>query len=270
MDTTYIQALTWERYAREHSMSDMTFVVLGATGGIGSALSRTLAERGAQLIVAARGEDRLHELADSLGAQPWRLDATDSDAVDACVKDAVETHGHIDGIVNCVGSILLKPAHLTSPEDFEETLRLNLVTAFNVVRAGARAMRRGGGSVVLVSSAAARLGLANHEAIAAAKAGVEGLVLASAATYAPVGIRVNAVAPGLVDTPLTSRITGSEAGRRASLAMHPLGRLGEPEDVAAAIAWLLEPTNDWITGQVIGVDGGLGSLKTAPPASARA
>jgi NAD(P)-dependent dehydrogenase (short-subunit alcohol dehydrogenase family) len=114
---------------------------------------------------------------------------------------------------------------------------------------------------VLCSTAAARAGFANHEAIAAAKAGVIGLTLSAAATYAPRNIRVNCVAPGLVDTPLAARITGSPAALQASTAMHALGRIGRPEDVASAMAWLLDPENSWVTGQVIGVDGGLGSLK---------
>jgi NAD(P)-dependent dehydrogenase (short-subunit alcohol dehydrogenase family) len=118
-----------------------------------------------------------------------------------------------------------------------------------------------GGSIVLVSSAAARVGLANHEAIAAAKAGVIGLALSAAATYAPRGIRVNCVAPGLVRTPLTSRITENEAALKGSLAMHALGRIGEASDVASAMEWLLDPAQAWVTGQVIGVDGGLASLR---------
>ena len=118
-----------------------------------------------------------------------------------------------------------------------------------------------GGSVVLVSSAAARLGLANHEAIAAAKAGVIGLTLSAAATYAARGLRVNCVAPGLVRTPLTARITGSPAATQASLGMHALGRLGEPDDVAAAIAYLLSPEAGWVSGEVLGVDGGLATLR---------
>jgi len=116
--------------------------------------------------------------------------------------------------------------------------------------------------VVLVSSAAARIGLANHEAIAAAKAGVAGLVLSAAATYARARIRVNAVAPGLVDTPLARGITSNDLATKASIAMHPLGRLGRPEDVARGILFLLDPVNDWVTGQMLGVDGGLADLKT--------
>lgn len=111
------------------------------------------------------------------------------------------------------------------------------------------------------STMAARLGLVNHEAIAAAKAGVIGLTLSAAATYASKGIRVNAVAPGLVRTPLTARITSNEATLNASTAMHALGRVGEPEDVASAIAWLLDPAQAWVTGQVI-VGGGLAMLRS--------
>ena len=122
-------------------------------------------------------------------------------------------------------------------------------------------MKSGGGSVVLVSSAAARVGLANHEAIAAAKAGIIGLTLSAAATYARQGIRFNAVAPGLVRTPLTKGLVASELAEKASIGMHPLGRLGEPEEVAGAILWLLDPAQSWITGQVLGVDGGLANVK---------
>jgi NAD(P)-dependent dehydrogenase (short-subunit alcohol dehydrogenase family) len=121
--------------------------------------------------------------------------------------------------------------------------------------------RTGGGAVCLCSTAAAHLGLPNHEAIAAAKAGVEGLVRSAAASYAASRIRVNAVAPGLVATPLTARITGNEGNLRASLAMHPLGRIGAPADIASAIAWLIDPANSWVTAQILAVDGGLGSLK---------
>jgi len=181
--------------------------------------------------------------------------------VEAAAARAVEAHGRLDGLANCVGSILLKPAHLTSEEEWDAVVATNLKSAYAAVRAAARAMSAGG-SVVLVSSAAARLGLANHEAIAAAKAGVIGLALSAAASYAPKGIRVNAVAPGLVRTPMTSRITGNEAALKASTALHALGRVGEPEDVASAIAWLLDPAQSRVTGQVIGVDGGLATLRS--------
>ena len=117
-----------------------------------------------------------------------------------------------------------------------------------------------GGSVVFVSSAAARHGFPNHEAIAAAKAGVTGLVLSAAATYASSGIRVNCVAPGLVEAEMSQPLVSNEATLKASQAMHALGRIGNPNDVASAIIWLLDPEQSWVTGQTIGVDGGLGTL----------
>jgi NAD(P)-dependent dehydrogenase (short-subunit alcohol dehydrogenase family) len=157
---------------------------------------------------------------------------------------------------------LLKAAHLTSLEEWNAVITTNLTSAFAVVSSAAKAMRQRGGSIVLVSSAAARIGLANHEAIAAAKAGVSGLTLSAAATYASKGIRVNAVAPGLVRTALTERIGKNAKSAEASQAMHALGRLGEPADVASCITWLLDPANAWVTGQVIGIDGGLASLRS--------
>jgi NAD(P)-dependent dehydrogenase (short-subunit alcohol dehydrogenase family) len=194
------------------------------------------------------------------------LDARDAAAVDAAVARAVERYGGLDGAVNLVGSFLLKPAHLTKPEDFADLVATNLGSAFHLVRAATRVMSADGGAIVLVSSAAARTGLVNHEAIAAAKAGVEGLMRSAAATYAPQRIRVNCVAPGLVRTPLTARLTERPASLAASEAMHPLGRVGEPADVAAAIEWLLTPESAWVTGQVIGVDGGLAALRGRPRA----
>jgi NAD(P)-dependent dehydrogenase (short-subunit alcohol dehydrogenase family) len=189
------------------------------------------------------------------------MDATDTGSVEEKAKEVEAEFGSLDGIANCVGSILLKPAHITRDEEWEEVIRTNLGSAFATVRAAAKTMRKEGGAVVLVSSAAARIGLPNHEAIAAAKAGIIGLTLSAAATYASSGIRVNAVAPGLVRTPLTERITSRSASEKASLSMHALGRLGEPRDIAAAIEWLLQPDQDWITGQVIGIDGGLSSIR---------
>ncbi len=206
-----------------------------------------------------RSEDRLAGLGAELGAPIRAVDAANGDQL----QQALGQFGKLDGIVNCAGSVLLKPAHLTGDAEWAETLKANLTTAFQTVKAGAKAMMQTGGSIVLCSTAAARTGLANHEAIAAAKAGVIGLTLSAAATYAARNIRVNCVAPGLVDTPLTARITSNEAALKASIAMHALGRVGRPEQVASAILWFLDPENDWVTGQVFGVDGGLGTVRAA-------
>lgn len=248
-------------------MTAPVHLILGATGGIGSALARNLAARGARVVLGGRRPEVLEALAQETGAATVHVDATVPADIDGAVDFAVARHGRLDGVANCVGSLLLKPAHLTKPEEFDDVVAVNLRSSFSLVRAATRVMMNNadpaGGSIALVASAAARIGLANHEAIAAAKGGVIGLTLAAAASYAPKGIRVNCVAPGLVRTPLTARITGSAAAEQASTAMHALGKLGEPEDVAGALAWLLDGAqSSWVTGQVIGVDGGLGTVRS--------
>jgi 3-oxoacyl-[acyl-carrier protein] reductase len=239
-----------------------SYVVFGAYGGMGSALCRRLAKRGAHLLLAGRNEQRLASLAAELGAETFCLDASNLRQVESCMKRAVELHGDVNGVANCVGSLLLKPAHLLSEEEWDATVATNLKSAFAVVRGAAITMTQKGGSVVLLSTAPARVGLANHEAISAAKAGLEGLALAASASYASKGIRVNCVAPGMTRTPLTANLLQNEMMAKASAGMHALGRIGEPDDVASAIEWLLDPEQSWVTGQVIGVDGGLSRIRS--------
>jgi NAD(P)-dependent dehydrogenase (short-subunit alcohol dehydrogenase family) len=237
-------------------------LVIGGAGGIGAAVARMIAAGGGSVYLAGRDAAKLAAIGGEIGMPCGTVEASDPDAVDACADAAVAALGGLDGIVNCAGSLILKPAHLTTTAEWQATLAANLSSAFGCVRAAGRLLKAEGGSVVLVSSAAARVGLANHEAIAAAKAGIIGLVLSAAATYAKAKIRFNAVAPGLVRTPLTKGLVASELAEKASIGMHPLGRLGEPEDVARAIHFLLDPAQGWITGQVLGVDGGLADLRS--------
>ena len=242
-------------------MNSPVVLITGGSGGIGSALARRWHARGARLALVGRNQGTLHALADELGALAIAADVTDASQVDAAVARTLEALGGLDGVAHCVGSILLRPAHMTSDADWQHTLTLNLTSAFFLLRAVTK-QYKGAVALAYVSTAAAHVGLPNHEAISAAKAGLEGLVRSAASTYAPRGVRVNAVAPGLVRTPLAARITGSEAALRTSTALHPIGRIGEPDDVARVLELLTDPANAWLTGQVIGVDGGMSTLRT--------
>lgn len=239
------------------------YVVFGAAGGIGSELTRLLSASGGRVLAVGRDEGRLASAswAGAPGVTPLVADACAPGGADAALAAAVEQFGAVSGVANCIGSVLLKAAHQTSDAELATVLQTNLGSAFGVLRASVKAMGKTGGSIVLCSSAVASHGLPNHEAIAAAKGAVAGLALSAAATYAPSGIRVNCVSPGLTRTPMTARITGSEAALKASVEMHALKRIGEAGDVARAIAFLLHPDNAFITGQNLAVDGGLSSLK---------
>lgn len=236
-------------------------LVFGATGAVGRTLVNLLASEGRNVLAAGRAEQSLSEVTGALGVDSFVVDATDSAQVASCFAWAAE-HGRLTGVAHCVGSLLLKPGHLTTDAEWAHTLQTNLTSAFFVLRGAVRSMMKEGGSVVLISSAAATVGLANHEAIAAAKAGIAGLVRSAAATNAPRGIRVNGVAPGLVRSFMSTGLFENPVSVEASRKMHALGRLGEPEDVARAVRWLLLPEESgWVTGQVLGVDGGLATVR---------
>lgn len=238
-----------------------TALITGANGGIGSALSRKLHSAGTRLVLVGRNEEALKNLSSELGAKSLFCDLTHPDEVASCITAAIEELGEIEAVAHCIGSILLKPAHLTSISDWQSVIDTNLNSAFYLLHNLGRPMSKSGGSIAFVTSAAAEKGLSNHEAIASAKAGLAGLTRSAAATYARNQLRLNCVSPGLTDTPLAAPITGNESTRKFSEAMHPLGRLGTPDDIANALFFLLSPDNAWITGQTISVDGGLSSLQ---------
>lgn len=224
------------------------FLIIAGSSTIGQAVVQQLIDRGDTVFTTARNNNKI--------TPDGYLDASDFAAVEEIFCKA----GELDGVVNCSGSLLLKPAHLTTESQYHEVVNASLTTAFATIRAAGKYMKKGG-SVVLISSAAAMAGFANHEAIAAAKAAIIGLVFSAAATYASINLRFNAVAPGLITTSLTADIVQNPVSRKVSESMHALGRLGTPEAVARAILFFLDPANNWITGQVLAIDGGLSHIR---------
>lgn len=224
------------------------YLIVGASSAIGQAVIDILRKQGDDIVTTARSNEKI--------TPNYILDASDFHAVDEVIAQA----GILDGVVNCAGSLLLKSAHLTSFEEFQNTINASLTTSFAIVRSAGKRITHGG-SVVLIASAAALTGLANHEAIAAAKAGIIGLAQSAAATYASSNLRFNVVAPGMVNSSLTDTLMKNPLVAKASIAMHALGRIGEPSDIARAIVFFLNPENSWITGQVLAVDGGLSAVR---------
>ena len=196
-------------------MKQRKYMIFGITGGIGTALGLQLKQQAHHVYGFGRDADRLQRVTSEACDGTQVADMQDWQAVRSSIAKSKEEMDGLDGVAVCIGSLLLKPAHLTSQEEWNDVMHTHVSTAFGILGAAAYAMMRTGGSIVLTASAASRIGMANHEAIAAAKAGVIGLTLSASATYAPKGIRVNAVAPGLVRTPLTERITAGENRARA-------------------------------------------------------
>lgn len=238
------------------------YAIFGAAGGIGSVLTKQLTEKGDTIYLLGRSEEKLRSLSQEISQPYIVVDATDETLVEMAIQKIMEKEKRLDGVVSLVGSLFLKPLHLTTQKEFEEVMKVNTTSAFCILKQALKVMEEG--SIVLCSSAAARIGLADHEAIGAAKAAVIGLMHSAAASYANKNIRINAVAPGLTRTALTEIITRNEMALKTSIFFHPLGRIGEPKEVASAIAWLLSDESSFVTANVIAVDGGLSSIKLKP------
>lgn len=231
-------------------------LIFGATGGVGSALARRLAQDGQTLHLAARDEAALKALAEETGAGFSRFDALDEAGIAGAVRNA---GAELSGLAFCIGSILVKPLARSSAEDMLAAYRLNALAPMIALREAVPALAAASGAAVLFSSVAAGTGFSGHAVIGSAKAAVEGLARSAAAELAP-KVRVNCIAPSLMQTKMAAPLTGNETLAKGIAKLHPMKRLGEAEDAAALAAFLLSPAAGWITGQVIGVDGGRSRL----------
>lgn len=237
-------------------------VIYGGTGGIGGATAKALKARNFGLHLVARDRAKLETAARDLGATMTAGDVADPDLF-ARVAEEAAVAGVLRGLVYAVGTINLKPLPKLTDADFELDFRINALGAAKAVQAASPALRagEGGASVVLFSTVAVAQGFAAHASVAMAKGAVEGLTLALAAELAP-KVRVNAIAPSLTRTDLARSLTANEAVATGIAQMHALPRLGQGADSGALAAFLVSDEASWITGQIIGVDGGRSTLRT--------
>lgn len=235
-------------------------IIFGASGGIATALRHRLEKQNWHITAVTRNPDNITHPGEH--TRVFEADATLESGVNSAFEFAEENFNIPTAVVNCLGNVFLRPVHRTSAAEFSEVMKLHVFSSFLILKEACGKLKKDS-SIALLSSVAVQTGLPNHETISAAKGAVEGLVRSSAASYASKGIRVNGVAPGLTETPATTQLCTSPA-REVSENMHPLGRIGKPEDVASALAWLIDPEQSWVTGQIMHVDGGLGQLRKLP------
>jgi len=231
------------------------YLIFGATGAIGSNLANQLYESKQDIHLVARNEEEVKSLSEKLNCSYSVVDVLEKNFIDKIKSEITE----IKGIAYCVGSIDLKPLKMVSENDFQKCMKLNLYSAVEVIKAYQDSLKKNKGSIILFSTVAVKRGFSNHSIIASTKAAVEGLAISLAAEFAP-NIRVNCIAPSLTNSKIAQPLLKNTIMAESIAKAHPMKRIGEGKDAAAMARFLLTDESSWITGQVIGVDGGRSSI----------
>ena len=235
----------------------MKKLIIGDKETIGSAVSRNIQKNGGKTHLVGRNEKELSALAKELGSTFTVADVLNENFSDEIISDL--ENEEIDGLAFCVGSIDLKPLKLTKKSDYMQCFNLNLISATEIIRACHDKLKQNKGSIVLFSTVAARKGFMNHSIISSAKSAVEGLTVALAAEFAP-NVRVNCIAPSLSKSKMASSMLKNEKIADSIAKSHALKRIGDGEDFSSLVNYLLNKESSWVTGQIIGVDGGRSSI----------
>lgn len=235
------------------------FLIMGANGGIGECLALRLSGKSYGVSATMRAPEGASDALKSSGAKLFALDVTRPESIESVLED-YKSGAPLNGFAYCIGSIDLMPLKAAKDEHFLKSYEINFLGAVRALRLLEKSLKAGQGSVVLFSSIAVTQGYANHTVISSAKGAVEGFAKALSAEWGG-QVRVNCIAPSLTDTAIARPLTSSPQMKEAIEKMHPIPRLGTPDDSAALAEFLLEPTASWITGQILHVDGGRSTLR---------